>query len=437
MSLKNSPGFYVPSILPKTEAARPAVTVVSGFLGAGKTTLLRHLVTAPHGLRVALIVNDLNALNLDAELLSASAPGAKIAAADAVVALSNGCICCSVRDALGDAVVQLAASGDYDHILIESSGVASPRPIADLFFMANAVGPRLEQVADLHALVTVVDAASWLTAWQEQQALGRVHPTDAAPLNADGHQPVFSLMVEQAECADVILLNKTDLLTPGELGAAASLLRGLNPRAEIVETEWSALPAGVWPGPVRFERKTTFAAAAWMQGLNQATTLAGDALRSRVRSTQTRPACRRLDPAPVRAPGKSPPGALPDYAARYGLGSFLFQRWQPVAEGRLRAFFEAGQPGLLRAKGFFWSEEEPDRLGFLSVAGRIVELHYLRPWAATMIEAGVVPRAALPATLQAVWRDPHGDRRLELVLIGVRLDVPALGDALDALLATD
>ncbi len=415
MSLKTFDGLPEPVwFAPKAAGERPGVTVVSGFLGAGKTTLLRDLVTRPHGLRVALIVNDLNALNLDAELLAGAAPAKPVAAAERVVALGDGCICCSVRDELGDAVVELACSGDYDHVLIEGSGVTAPRPVADLFFTPNALGPRLEQVATLHALVTVVDAVEWFSAWQAQQARGVTAPTAELPQTPDGHRPVFALMVEQVECADILIVNKADLVTPGELGALCALLAGLNPRAELHVTEHSVLPDAVWPGPVRFARQATLQGPAWVQGLNQGPRLAA-------RHTRATPTCRKL----------ATPAGQPTYATEYGLGSILVQRWRAVPEARLRTFFEAGWPGLLRAKGFVWSAEDPGHMGYLSVAGRQVDFAYLRPWAATMIDAGVATKDKLPDTLRAIWREPGGDRRLELVLIGVRLDAAELTAALD------
>jgi len=232
-------------VLTSRPEMRPGVPVLSGFLAAGKTTRMRNLMQSPHGLRVAIIVNDLNELNIDAALLDEVLPEAAANGIQARVALGNGCMCCTIKDALGDAIVELATSGEFDHILIEGSGVAEPRPIADLFFAANAVGPRIEEVATLHALITVVDAAAWLRSWQEQST--------ASPAGEGGYRPLFALMVEQVECADVILLNKVDLVTPGELGAVTVQVQGLNSRAQLFETEEARLAPGVWPGPRRFD----------------------------------------------------------------------------------------------------------------------------------------------------------------------------------------
>ena len=144
-----------------------------------------------------------------------------------------------------------------------------------------------------------------------------------------------------------------------------------------------------------------------------------------------RPAARRAKAAPVSDGGLIAVRGRDDFSSRYGLGSFLYSRRQPCQASRLQAFFAQGWPGLVRAKGFFWSVEQPDRIGFLSVAGREARIDYLGPWAATMVEQGLVPGSALPDSLRTLWQEPHGDRRQEIVLIGVGLDAEALGRTLD------
>jgi len=151
-----------------------------------------------------------------------------------------------------------------------------------------------------------------------------------------------------------------------------------------------------------------------------------------VKPARHRPSARRAAPAQAAVrDGLIPMKARGDFSTRYGLGSFLYARRRPCSASRLRDFFASGWPGLVRAKGFFWSEEEPDRIGFLSVAGREARIDYLGPWAAAMIERELLSRAALPESLSALWQEPHGDRRQEIVLIGVGLDADALEEALD------
>jgi G3E family GTPase len=184
----------------------PPVTVLSGFLGAGKTTLLRHLLGQAAGRRWAVVVNDVAALNIDAQLVAG-------AGARRVIELGNGCVCCSVRDALAETVAELAAQGDYEHILIETTGLAKPRAVAELFTRPNAFGRSLGDFATLSALVTVVDARHFGAVW-----------------TAPGGEAGAELLAQQAECADVLVLNKTDAVTAAEAEAVEHHLRGLNPR---------------------------------------------------------------------------------------------------------------------------------------------------------------------------------------------------------------
>ncbi|MDR1282073.1 MAG: GTP-binding protein, partial [Opitutaceae bacterium] len=415
----------MPSLIPpvETDPARlPPVTVVSGFLGAGKTTLLTRLVSAPHGLRVALVVNDVGALNLDAALLRETLPGHAVASAARMVELTNGCVCCSVRDQLAETVAELAASGRYDHIVVECSGVATPRPVADLFLRPNEFGRTLGEFARLHALVTVVDAARFLAGWRQP---ADAPPAPSTPDAAGGDTPVFRLMVEQVECADVIVVNKTDLVSADELATVTALLAGLNPRAEIHPTREACLPSGFWPGASRFDPQVSLKSAAWIQNLN---TL-GEA---RLRRHAGRPA-----PVAASASGSAPASPCSagagDHAARFGIMTCLYTHRRPLSAAAVCALIgREGLPGLLRAKGFFRAKENPDEMAFLSAAGRIASVEYLRPWAATLVERGQITAENLPATIRALWEPPHGDRRQELVFIGVRLDQQALDAALDA-----
>ncbi|EIP98296.1 putative GTPase, G3E family [Opitutaceae bacterium TAV1] len=486
----------MPSLIPpvETDPARlPPVTIVSGFLGAGKTTLLTRLVSAPHGLRVALVVNDVGALNLDAALLREALPGHAVASAARMIELTNGCVCCSVRDQLAETVAELAASGRYDHIVVECSGVATPRPVADLFLRPNEFGRTLGEFARLHALVTVVDAARFLAGWRQPadtppasdgnrspspaRSLSpvRIRPPSLSPDHspapelarrpgtqageragerererpqsgerereeerekvvadtppasdaAGGDTPVFQLMVEQAECADVIVVNKTDLVSAGELATVTALLAGLNPRAEIHPAREARLGPGFWPGASRFDPQVSLKSAAWIQNLN---TLGEANLRRR--TARTAPVVTSASGSTPASPRSAGAG---DHAARFGIMTCLYTRRRPLSADAVCALIgRDGIPGLLRAKGFFWAKEKNDEMAFLSAAGRIARIEYLRPWAATLVERGQITEEKLPATIRALWEPPHGDRRQELVFIGVHLDQQALDAALDA-----
>lgn len=376
----------------------PPVTVLSGFLGAGKTTLLRHLLTQTEGRRWAVVVNDVAALNIDAQLVAQ-------AGAARTIELGNGCVCCSVRDELAESVAELAAQGRYEHIFVETTGVAEPRGIADLFLRKNAFGRALGDFARLHALVTVVDAPHFLREWEKSRAAAGAVPA-AAPVARGRTRPTLELMVEQVETADLLVLNKCDGATDAELGRGETILRGLNARAEIFRTEQGQLPVEVLLDRPRFDSVETLRSARWVRVLGAASPLVA---------------------------GQRP--ALP-HEADYGIRSFVYEARRPFVTAKLEAVLRAQlPPGLLRAKGFLWCAERPADIGFLSVAGGLVRREFIGTWAAELRDRGIVTEAEIPALARAKWREPHGDRRQELVFIGTGLDEAALRAALDACLA--
>jgi G3E family GTPase len=381
------------------EPLLPPVTVLCGFLGAGKTTLLRHLLGQAEGRRWAAVVNDVASLNIDAQLLAQ-------AGAQRVVELGNGCVCCSVRDELAETIVELCATpaagprpgGAYDHILVETTGVAEPRAIARLFARRNAFGRSLKDFARLSALVTVIDARHFLVSHRKATAATVIAPPAS-------QKPVYELLVEQAECADVLVLNKCDTIGPDELAEVERILRGLNARAEVLHAEHGQLPAEVLLDRPRFDPEATLRSARWIRVLDE---VAG---------------------AGVRAP------AAPRHEHDYGITSVVYQERRPLDGEKFHDFLMHGLPsGLLRAKGFFWLRQQPADIGFLSVAGGQVKRDFVGTWAAELRERGVITAAEIPAVAQARWVEPHGDRRQELVFIGTGLEAAALQAALDACL---
>jgi G3E family GTPase len=407
---------------PSSSAARlPLVTVLCGFLGAGKTTLLNHLLTQARGRRWAVVVNDVAAINIDAAVVRA---GADTRASRDMVELGNGCVCCSSKDELAETLAELASATDeagrarYEHIVVETTGVAEPRSIGNLFGQKNPFGRSLADFAVLSGLVSVIDAADFLRRWREDGARreGREVLT--------GHErPVFELMLEQAECADVLVLNKCDLVSADERARLETIVRGLNARAEIVGAEHARVDADFLLGHVRFDANETLRAAAWLKSLAallpaSATKVAAGPGRSLVQ----RPAAG---------------GSRPAHEAKYGIRNFVYQARRPFAARKFFALVEAGLPGLLRAKGYFWTQERPDEMGFLSVAGGATRYEFLSYWWAALVENGRVGLAQRPELIAALWAEPHGDRRQELVFIGVGLDEPAVRTALDGCLIHD
>lgn len=385
---------------------RPPVTVLCGFLGAGKTTLLLHLLGQAEGRRWAAVVNDLAAVNIDGAVVRATAGGRDL------VEIGNGCVCCSGRDELAEALAELAMTGrpggpegrPCDHILVETSGVAEPRGVANLFLRKNPFGRTLGDFATLAALVSVIDAPEFLRAWSRR---------GPRTMLADAVQPVEELMLEQAECADVLVVNKCDRVTDAERTRIDAILHGLNPRAEVVHAEHGQVAAEFLLGRVRFDARDTLGAARWIGALNA---VAPGAAR----------------PSLVRAPAAP---AQPVHETRYSIRSFVYQARRPFVRERFQALVETGLPGLLRAKGFFWAAEQPDEMGFVSLAAGTVRIGFLNPWWAALIERGRARLEDRPPLIQALWAEPQGDRRQEIAFIGVDLDEPAVRAALDACLA--
>ncbi|HTJ77398.1 MAG TPA: GTP-binding protein [Rariglobus sp.] len=383
---------------------KPLVTVLCGFLGAGKTTLLKHLLAQADGREWAAVVNDVAALNIDGAVVRAGFENTSD-----VVELGNGCVCCSSKDELAETVAELSSTGRYEHIIIETTGVAEPRGIANLFMRKNPFGRTLGDFAMLSALVSVIDVISFSKEAEKAERLNAKSTAAERSVAVAGVRPVFELMLEQVECADVLVLNQCDRADEGTVAKVEALVCGLNGRAEIVRTEHGQLSSEFLLGRVRFDASATLGAARWVRALNAA---APGSLVMRAAAATDRPA----------------------HEVKYGITSFVYQARRPFAKDALRALVERGLPGLLRAKGFYWTKEQPDEMAFLSVAGGVVRHEVLNPWWAAMVESGRARLEDRPESIRALWTEPHGDRRQELVFIGAGLDEAAMRAALDACL---
>jgi len=384
--------------MPDVVSIKPPVTVLCGFLGAGKTTLLKHLLGQAEGRKWAAVVNDVAALNIDGAVVRAG-----FESTGDIVELGNGCVCCSSKDELAETVAELAATGGYEHILIETTGVAETRGIANLFTRKNPFGRTLGDFAMLSALVSVIDVSAF-AAEQKKAENAKVHRSVPG-----GARPVFELMLEQVECADVLVMNQCDRMMAAEADRIEAILRGLNARAEIVRTEHGQVASEFLLGRVRFDAKETLGAARWVRALNA---VAPGGLVARASVVEERPA----------------------HETKYGITSFVYQARRPFAQAAFRALIETGLPGLLRAKGFYWTREQPDEMAFLSVAGGVVRHDTLNPWWAALVENGKARLDERPQAICALWVEPYGDRRQELVFIGVGLDEAAIRASLDGCL---
>lgn len=370
------------------------VTVLSGFLGAGKTTLLNHVLNNRHGLKVAVIVNDMSEVNIDADLVRDG--GANLSRTDEkLVEMTNGCICCTLRDDLLREVRALAECGRFDYLLIESTGISEPLPVAATFDFRSEEGESLSDIAHLDTMVTVVDAANLLKDYSSTEFLGE----RGEALDGD-KRTLVDLLVEQIEFADVIVLNKVDDASPQQREAARQIIRSLNPEADIIEANHSRVPFDRVLNTGRFDFEKAQQHPLWYKELY--------GFADHVPETQ-----------------------------EYGVQNFVYRARRPFDPSKFDEFVKDSWPGVIRAKGHFWLATRPQWLGEISQAGAIVRTEALGFWWAS------VPKERWPndegwhKRLGQYWDKVYGDRRQEIVFIGTGMDEAAIRRRLDACLVPE
>lgn len=370
------------------------VTVLSGFLGAGKTTLLNHILNNREGLKAAVIVNDMSEVNIDADLVDRG--GTKLSKTEEkLVEMSNGCICCTLREDLLIQVRELALEGKFDYLLIESTGISEPLPVATTFEFQDEDGNSLSDFTQLDTMVTVVDTPNLVKNYSSTEFL----KDQEESLGEDDQRTVVDLLVEQIEFANVILLNKVDLISQEELKTAMTVVRSLNARAKVIETTHSKVELNQVIDTGLFDLEEAQKHPLWAQEMYN--------FEDHVPETD-----------------------------EYGITSFVYNARAPFDPVKIHDFFNREWPGVVRAKGFFWISTRPELVAEFSQAGSVVRHQGIGHWWAAVPKEQWPTSPDFDETIKKYWEKDYGDRRQEMVFIGFKemMDEDAIRKWLDACL---
>ncbi|NBU99027.1 MAG: GTP-binding protein [Spirochaetia bacterium] len=369
------------------------VTVLSGFLGSGKTTLLNHILNNREGLKVAVIVNDMSEINIDSELIKKNDNFLR-RTEEKLVEMSNGCICCTLREDLLKEVHSLANEGRFDYLVIESTGISEPLPVAQTFTFQTEEGDSLSDYARLDTMVTVVDAMNFLNDYSSQDEL----VDRDLQLNESDERTIVDLLVEQIEFSNVILINKIDLISEFEKERLREILRRLNPGAKILESSFSKVHLSEILNTNLYDFEKASQSPGWMRELN----------------------------------GEH----LPE-SEEFGLSSFVYTSRRPFHPQRFWDMIEEEWEGVLRSKGFFWLASRMEFVGNWSQAGGACHTEAIGVWWASIDKKDWPTEETYLSEILCNWHEPYGDRRQEIVLIGINMDKEDLRNRLDSCLLTD
>lgn len=373
------------------------VTVLSGFLGAGKTTLLNHILHNKEGLRVAVIVNDMSEVNIDAEFVKNENTLSRTE--EKLVEMSNGCICCTLREDLMIEVEKLAKEDRFDYLLIESTGISEPIPVAQTFSFESEDGAiDLSKFSYVDTMVTVVDAFNFMKDFSSSQFL---KDRDLTDIEGD-ERTIVNLITDQIEFANVILLNKTDLVSQSEVKNLKYIINKLNPNAQVIKTEYSRVDINEVVGTGRFDFEEAESSAGWIQELENEHT--------------------------------------PE-TEEFGIGSFVFRSKKPFHPERFLNFIQNDFPtNVIRSKGLFWLGSRSDQALIWSSAGGSIKSDPAGVWWASMPFSERINYTAFvdnQASIESDWEPPFGDRKIELVFIGQQLNPDIIKNQLENCLLND
>ncbi|MEO1582159.1 MAG: zinc metallochaperone GTPase ZigA [Pseudomonadota bacterium] len=370
------------------------VTVLSGFLGAGKTTVLSHVLNNREGKKVAVIVNDMSEINIDSEIVRNEVSLNR--SEEKLVEMSNGCICCTLREDLLEEVTSLAKDGRFDYLLVESTGISEPLPVAETFTFADEDGISLSDVATLDTMVTVVDAINFLKDYEQAKTLSEAGES----LGEDDERSVSDLLVEQVEFADVILISKTDLAKKEDIERLVAILRTLNTEAEIIPISKGNVETDAILNTGRFNFEKAQQAPGWLKEMR---------------------------------------GEHVPETEEYGIGSFSYVARRPFHPQKFYDFLHGTRKygKLIRSKGYFWLATRPEFAGNWSQAGGVATYGFAGLFWKAVPQSNWPTDPEYLAAIKENWVEPFGDMRQELVFIGQGLDEAGIRAALDACLLSE
>jgi G3E family GTPase len=369
---------------------RVPVAVISGFLGAGKTTLVDRILNNRDQRRIAVIVNDLGEYRNESRFLE----GASLKHHRNVIELKNGCICCSLRDELAERITQLAKSDRFDYVLVESTGISEPLPVAAGFFADDEEGNALEDVVRVDAMITVVDALNFPLDFDKSDTLR----DRRIALDSADDRSVSDVLAEQVEFANIIVINKTDLVAEVDLRRLEAILHQLNPKARLIRATHGMVPMEMLLDTQAFDFEEASQSSGWQRAL---------------------------------IGKKTPP------ATEFDLASFVYRARRPFHPGRLWDVLQETMPGVLRVKGFFWLASRHNHAGIWSQAGRAFRDDLAGRWWASLPREDWPDEPVAQEEIHRLHQEPYGDRRQELVFIGAGMDRSSIEARLDHCLLDD